>query len=264
MGPVYLEAVGLYAPGLEGWENSQAVLRQERPYLLQELPPYKPALLPSNERRRATDSVRIAFGACEDAIGGRTADALKLAGVFVSSGGDYVVHDQICRALLQERRMLSPTQFHNSVHNAPGGYWSIASGSCAPSVSLSAFDFSISAGFMEVLPLILLDKTAALLVFSDSATPQPLVQERPVDQAFACALWLTPEHTAQSLATIQLQLLHEEFPESRVSQAELQTLYDSNPAAHCLPLLEALAQRVSQELFFPTAAGASLQVTLDI
>ena len=62
----YVESIGLHAPGLEGWSSSCDILRGEREYLAAELTRYKPQLLPANERRRATTSVRIAFGACEE------------------------------------------------------------------------------------------------------------------------------------------------------------------------------------------------------
>ena len=36
-----------------------------------------------------------------------------------------VIHE-ICEALATDEREVSPTRFHNSVHNASAGYWGIA------------------------------------------------------------------------------------------------------------------------------------------
>tara|TARA_R110000823_G_scaffold171736_9_gene304194 strand:+ start:31705 stop:32505 length:801 start_codon:yes stop_codon:yes gene_type:complete len=264
MDEVYLEAVGLSGPGLAGWEVSQPVLRGEQSWQDQVLPRYKPALLAANERRRATASVRMAFGACEDAVGDRLEEARELASVFVSSGGDYNTHDQICRGLLTEPVMLSPTQFHNSVHNAPAGYWSIATGSSAPSVSLSAFDYGISAGLMEALPLVALEQQSALLVFFDVAPCAPMNQVRAVTRSFATALWLTPARSANSLASLRLGLRGEaQYPETPASAASLETLRLANPAARILPLLERLALGQGATLVFATSAGQSLLLQLD-
>lgn len=263
LNPVYIEAIGLFAPGFSGWNEGRKVLSGEVPYAHAPLPRYKPALLTGNEKRRATNSVRIAFGACENVIGDRLEEAASLASVFVSCGGDYGVHDQICRGLLQDQIMLSPTQFHNSVHNAPAGYWSIATGSCAPSVSLSAFDCSVSAGLMEALPLVSLEEQAALLVFSDGQTSEPMWATRKVEEAFAAAFWLTPTKTPGSIARLELVLEDNSVQDSPCRLPELEKLRVGNPAARVLPLLEGLARGVSLPLHFSTASGQCVKVTLD-
>ena len=43
---------------------------------------------------------------------------------------------------------ISPTQFHNSVHNAAAGYWHIAAGSAAPSLSVGGHDGAFAAGLL--------------------------------------------------------------------------------------------------------------------
>ena len=68
MSPVFVDAVGLSAPGLPSWTEGSATLRGEHSYLYAPLPPHTPATLPLNERRRATPSIRLAFQAAEDAM----------------------------------------------------------------------------------------------------------------------------------------------------------------------------------------------------
>jgi hypothetical protein len=55
-------------------------------------------------------------------------------------------------------KMVSPTLFHNSVHNTPAGYFSIATGIQTASVSLSAGDNTFSAGLIEALTQVLIEK----------------------------------------------------------------------------------------------------------
>jgi hypothetical protein len=259
----HIESVGLYAPGLEGWDNSRETLRGTAAYALSPINKYKPLLLPANERRRATNSVRIAFGACEDAIGERLDDAACLASVFASSGGDYGIHDKICRALLCEDIGVSPTHFHNSVHNAAAGYWSIASRSRAPSISMSAHDFTVAAGFLEALPLVCIEELATLLVLSDCEVADVMHSKRPVDSPFACTLWLTPQASANSLGRIIVEHDADDTPETRCESAGLEVLRQDNPAARVLPLLELIATGTGGSVSLPTSSGQTVRITLD-
>jgi len=260
---VYIDAVGLFAPGLEGWKNGREVLAGKTPYEAAELPKYKPQLLPANERRRATLATRIAFGACEDAIEGRLDDAAELAAVFASSGGDYTVNDQICRALLRPEKAVSPTLFHNSVHNAPAGYWSIASKSQRASVSLSAYDDSVAAGLIEAVTLAVAEQQPVLLVTSDSAVGEPMNQQRKVLQSFGAALWLSPEQSPNSIASLGLSLAAEACEQSRCQVSDLQALYDDNPSARILPLLELLARQTSGTLTLNQPSGLTLSLAVN-
>ena len=260
MKPVFIEAVGVFAPGMEGWAAAREVLAGTRNYQPQALPKYKPARLPPNERRRATALVRLAFGACEDAIGERIEDAASLASVFASSGGDYGINDQICRALSRPERALSPTQFHNSVHNAAAGYWSIATGSRAPSLSLSAYDYTAAAGFVEAFTLAEMEQYATLLAVYDSDVSWPLLEKRPVTQPFSTALWLTPERSPRSMASISMTLDSDSGSPDPVLEPALEALRIDNPAARCLPLLRLLARETSGSVSLATAGGQCLQL----
>lgn len=259
---VYIKAIGLVAPGLEGWVKGRQVLMGELPYLPQPLDRYKPRLLPPNERRRATEVVRLAFRACEDAIDSCTLDPGSLAGVFASSGGDYPIIDQICRALRQPQRAVSPTQFHNSVHNATAGYWSIATGSHAPSTSLAGYDGSFSAGLLEAATQVVLEGTSALLAVYDIPPPPPLLAERPIREPFAVSLVLTAEPGDTGLACLTLYPCAESKDESPMEEDALDIVRLGNPAARSLPLLEALARNSSRQFHLLSPGGGMLAVEL--
>ncbi len=260
MTPLYIEAVGVFAPGMETWAAAREVLAGVRKYAPEALPKYKPTRLPPNERRRATALVRLAFGACEDAIGERIEDAASLASVFASSGGDYGINDQICRALSRPERALSPTQFHNSVHNAAAGYWSIATRSRAPSVSLSAYDFTAAAGFVEAFTLAALEQYPTLLALYDNDVCWPLLEKRPVTQPFSTALWLTPERSSQSIAAISMTLESDSGSPGPALAPALESLRADNPAARCIPLLRVLASEASGSVSLATAGGQWLRL----
>ena len=49
--------------------------------------------------------------------------------VFASGNGDGITVGAILEMLTKPDGFVSPTQFHNSVHNAAAGYWSIGTGS---------------------------------------------------------------------------------------------------------------------------------------
>lgn len=261
MTTVYIRRVGVAAPGLPNWESAIPVLAGQSAWVSEEMPKYAPGVLPPNERRRATRIARLAFQAAEDAVGGADATGLEdIAAVFASSGGDSEVLNKICMMLSMPERPVSPTYFHNSVHNAPAGYWSIATGSRLPSTALSAHDGSFNAGLMEAASLAATEKHDVLLVAYDLALPLPLREKRPIDQDFAAALVITP-NAASAIGKIELTLLNGAAGEPSVMpDSGLETLRLCNPAARALPLLAALAAKQTTQLIIPGVPGERLSL----
>ncbi|MCO5397184.1 beta-ketoacyl synthase chain length factor [Ralstonia soli] len=263
----FIESIGVLGPGLPNWPRTADVLADRTPYAHAptELPP--PAGLPSVERRRTGPVVKLALAVGHEAVAGSGRDAATLAAVFTSSGGDGQNCHAICETLASDDRKLSPTRFHNSVHNAPAGYWSIATQAMAPSNVLCAHDGSFAAGLLDGLCQVTIDATPVLLVAYDGEYPEPLHAVRPVPDAFAVALVLTPEPSVRTLARIDVVLT--EAPATAPAHAELQTLWRGNAAARVLPLLEALAApratrvaldylpdtRVQVDIALPDASG---------
>ena len=253
MNPLFVESVGILAPGLAGWIASREVLAGERPYAAEPLPATIATLLPANERRRTTATVKLALHVAQEAMvqaaltpgpspGGRGESSVCT--VFASSGGDSEVLDKICTALTLPDRPVSPTQFHHSVHNTPAGYWSIATGCTQPSLSLSAYDSSFSAGLLEAAALAFAEAAPVLLVAYDLPLPFPLSERRAIVAPFAVALLLNPAPTERRRAVLRLQPAPTE-PADRLDDAGLERLRAGNPAARSLPLLSAIARRES-------------------
>lgn len=256
---VCIDAVGLAAPGLNGWSGACATLSGARAYAAEELPRYAPSLLPPNERRRATEVGRLAFQSAEEAIAGLNGSADQLAAVFTSSGGDTDIVNLICASLASPGRPVSPTHFHNSVHNAPAGYWSIATGSRLTSTSLSAYDGSFAAGLMEAAVLCRGENQPVLLVAYDSQPKEPIYSKRPLTAPFSVALLLQPEAGNRSLARLELDFCQGQT-ESGLPDSELEALRLGNPAARSLPLLACLAHDQSAELVLPSVEGIQVAV----
>ena len=114
-------------------------------------------------------------------------------------------------------RELSPTRFSNSVHNAPAGYWSIATGAKRESNVLCAFDASFCAGLLEALAHVVVEEQPVLLVAYDTDYPEPLHAKRPIPDAFGAAFVLTPHRERGSLARIEASLA--EQPGRRVDRS---------------------------------------------
>lgn len=235
----YIEAVSLAAPGLENWAVALPVLRGEQPYVAAELAAYQPALLPPNERRRASATVRMGFRVAEAACNESSVPAAALATVFASADGDLAIAQRICQALTQTPPLVSPTDFHNSVHNAAAGYWSIAAQAQGPSTAIAAHDDSFLVGLLEALGMVCIEQQPTLLVTYDLPAPAPLQAKRLVPLPCGVGLILTPTRSARTLATLQCTAIDSASTPCR--NPALEALRQQNPAARALPLLEALA-----------------------
>ena len=262
MKPLYIDAVGCCAPGLDGWDQAQPVLRGERPYERQELPPHQSQLLPANERRRAPLAVRLAFRVAEDALRLDQRSPQRLASVFASSDGDTHISHRISLALAQPQRVVSPTDFHNSVHNAAAGYWSIATQARLPSVSLSACHASFAAGLLEAGGLAEVEDLECLLVAFDVRPPDLLQPLWPVTESAAFALILSPRRSAGSLAVMHVEPIPR-VADTGMPEAGLETLRLSNAAARALPLLALLARGEPGAVLLDGAGEHSLRLDLE-
>jgi hypothetical protein len=255
-----IQGIGLLGPGLADWRAARALLASGASYVAAPtvLPP--PAVLPAAERRRAGRVIRLALAvgaealdaataasaadatSADAAVASRAADyARQLPTVFTSSGGDGDNCHELCESLASGDRQISPTRFHNSVHNAAAGYWSIAYGCTLASTSVCAGDGSFGAGLVEALTQLACGAPAVLLLAYDAAYPPPLYAARPIPDAFGVALLLVAPASAGELPRLQVAL--NDAPAAPMQQSAFESLRASIPAARSLPLLERLAQR---------------------
>lgn len=256
---VYLQGVGLWGAGLYGWDASLPILRGEAPLDPQPRPVPASDLLAAAERRRAPSTVRLALCVAQDACTHAQANPSELPSVFASSHGDTEITDYLCRELALPGAAISPTKFHNSVHNAASGYWTIATGCSRPSNAISGYHESFACGLLEAASLCIADQQSSLLCAYDIAAPELMVTVCPVMASFGVALVLSPGRTAQSIAELNLSMHAPAAGEVALPEA-LQQLRTSNPIARALPLLVTLARRQSSAIDFTLTERQSLRV----
>jgi hypothetical protein len=237
----HVDGIGLLGPGIGDWPAAVGVLRGEAPWVHSPAQLPQPQCLPSAERRRTGAIVRLALAVGLEATARAGVDPATLPAVFTSSGGDGENCHQICEALATAERQVSPTRFHNSVHNAAAGYWSIATGATATSNALCAYDASFGAGLLEALTQVVVERSAVLLIAYDASYPEPMRSWRPIPDAFGVALVLSPDPGRACLAHLTVSL--GEAPADRMPEPALESLRVSIPAARSLPLLAHLARR---------------------
>lgn len=260
---VFVEGVGLRGPGLNGWQASCPILANHQKYT--PAPPVLPSseLLPPAERRRTVPTVKLALAVGTEATMHAKCDPAVTASVFSSSCGDGETIHQIFEALASPEREVSPTRFHNSVHNAPAGYWSIATQSREPSTSLCCYDASFSAGLLEAAVQATIDARTVILIVYDLPYPEPLHATRPIGATFGTALVLTPQASERSLARLDIQLTRGAGSLTAMSDPALEQLRTGNPAARSLPLLSLLARREAGTVALQYVAGNRIDAALE-
>ena len=259
----FVEAVGVLAPGLAGWQQARAILAGETAYRFEKFAAPKLDILPPVERRRTGLPIKLAIAVGQDALLQAGQTAASLATVFASSDSDGEVIDEICKTLAGAERQISPTRFHNSVHNAPAGYWSIATGSHAPSTSLCALDWSVAAGLVEAASQIVADREDVLLIASDVPYPEPLLGARSVRHPFGSAFLLTHDCGNRSIAAFEINLKRRGRA-TRMQDPLLEEMRRDNSAGRALPLLAALAKPAQGQIaiVLEYIAGSALEISV--
>lgn len=248
---------------MEDWRSARPILRGEIAF--EPTPPTieSPPLLSPRERRRTSPIVRLALSVAHQATVASGFAPEDVTAVFASACGDGATLTQLLTTLANPDGMVSPTQFHNSVHNAAIGYWSIATGSKLPATSIAAHDYTFAAGLLKAAMQALTYDAPVLAVFYDLPFPEPLHSMRPLTDMFAVAMVLTHERQATSLAHVEANWrAGADEPPNPPHMEALHPLWEGNPAARALPLLEALARGDSAELIIRYPQDGALRLKL--
>ena len=259
---IFVEGVGLVGPGLCGWQASRPRLAGAEPYVHAPTVAAASDLLPPAERRRISVPVKLALAAGCEALSNAARDAAATASVFTSSHGDGENLHRICETLASPEREISPTRFHNCVHNAPAGYWSIATRCRETSTSLCGHDASFAAGLLDAAAQVAVDGKPVVLIAYDQAYPEPLHTIRPISASFGIALVMTPQATSHAFAALEISFAVREENETRMSDSGLEALRGGVPAARSLPLLGALARAATETIVVDCAAGNQLRIVV--
>lgn len=269
---------GLWArAGLTGAAALKGLLADASAVLEEPFVNPKPEAIAAKERRRAGLLINLAVEVAHQACEHGAIDKRVPPSVFVSAMGDTAITDYMCRKLAAPEKLLSPTKFHNSVHNAPSGYWTISAENRAPSSFVGGFTQSFGAGLLEAASQALAQQQPVLLVAYDIANSAPFDDIAAVTESLGLALLLAPVGVDLAAArcgtpgmparplTLSFQALADSAPQAvdtAPTHAALRALAHANPVGGGLALLEALYSSTEQELAFAAAPGAVVNVTV--
>lgn len=222
-----------------------------------------PLLLPPNERRRAPDTVAISLEVAARACADAGVEPGRTASVFASTHGDLAITDYMCATIAEAPESLSPTKFHNSVHNAAAGYWSIATGCMAPYTAISAWQHTFAAGLMEALAQMQGEGRPVLLVAYDIEAKGPLASVVHSEGLLACALLLSPLQSGRSRARLHWRVRSDGAAAATAATSAAARTLAGNAMAGSLPLLEVLARAQGGDIVLPLGPSLVLDARID-
>ena len=195
------------------------------------------SLLPTMVRRRTSEATRIAVSAATRACS-NAGTGHNLPAVFVSLSGEILVTDKLCQAIAKNEYPLSPTHFHNSVHNTASSYWSMSSESQMPMMAMSALEDGFALGLLESWCQLQTGAERILLVVYEEEAPVHLLPNYIWEP---CAISLVLSHPASELAAISRPLQSTQ----KSGRAAVDSIASSSPAMAGLPLLKTLLKNNS-------------------
>ncbi len=167
MKPAYVTGLGLWTPGhgsAESWCRNDFDASVETPPV---------ALLSGPLKRRATGLTRMAVEVFHQATSRAGCDRDTIASVWATSNGEHTTAIKILGMMRRGEGRLSPTHFHNSVHNTASGYASIATANCAPSTTLTGGAELVSSSLLEAMCRLEAPAEQVVLVLADEPLLPP-------------------------------------------------------------------------------------------
>lgn len=238
---VWVSGIGISTAGVPDWETARALIAGEGEFEESEYRYRPPEMLHGAERRRAPASVKLALDVAEQARAMSGVEGADMAAVFGSMTGDGPIVVRSMITLADDPHYLSPTDFHNSVHNAAVGYWAIATGSRHGSTSVTAAEESFPAALLKAAMQAVSGRTPVLLCVYEVPFPPPLYAQLPIPSPFGGALVLHGEMPDNNLACLELGLFDGGAAPDEPASRFWKRTFDLIPSARIIPLLERLA-----------------------
>ena len=275
---VKLLGAGIWARGLCSFADLQQAVADGQLSAQSDFVTPKPEAIPPRERRRAGLMINLAVTVAHQACEHAGVDKSLVPSVFVSSMGDTDITDYMCRKLAQPEKLLSPTKFHNSVHNAPSGYWTISAENRAPSTFVGGYDHSFGAGLLEAASQVAAGGVPVLLVACDIANQQPFLDVSPVTETLGMALVIGPDQQEDDSSGLGLTLELALGPhpadgimpaDTGIETPDLAALAQANDCGAGLGLLEQAAricggERHEASVVLPASTGSALHMALGV
>jgi Beta-ketoacyl synthase, N-terminal domain len=260
---VWLSSIGVLGPGLNGWAQACSVLQGNQPYRAEQVQIPAPEILPPRDRRRCSDTVSLALRVALETIKATDLDAKGVPSVFAYSSGDGQIVHRLLSGVAKPNKAVSPTDFHNSVHNAPAFYWSLGTGCQESSTSIAAGRYSFAAALLKAAVESSARGKPVLMVCFDHPLPDPLAATYPIAAPFGVGMVLTPWSGDATLAMLHIDWDPSEDVPAAVDPPQieaLRVLWSGNPAARALPLLEVIANRRQAPVYVQGSHDALLRV----
>jgi hypothetical protein len=259
---LWLSGIGAWAPGVASWPQLAALLAGQGPGPVADSPAGPPParLLAAAERRRAAPATRLALQAAAEALAAAGVDPGGVRSVFATSSGSPDLTDELCRSVVTGPELMSPTKFHNSVHNAAGGYYGIATGSRLASTTVCAHDDSAAAGLLECAAQLADGGSSVLLVSYDHPYDGPLALARPLDGGWALAMVLEAFRRPLALARLRVGWSDAATMQTVLADPQLEKRRCANPTARLLPLLQLVAATRGGRVVLGGPGGGTLAI----
>ena len=225
-----LHAAGVLAPGMTSLAQLRAICRGEEAHAPAPLVVPSPAMLPTNERRRASPAVRLALACIAQALQDSPFAGESLRSVFATDEGTGEVCQQMLDALATTRQ-ISPLLFPNSVQNAPSGYFSIAWRNRQPATVVSLGLESFATGLICAVTDAAACRQPVLLVAYDPVMTPPLDELLPIAASTATA-WVISSGMSDEKAPVLGAFAAELAPAHGQTSSELPAWLPAPWAAH--------------------------------
>lgn len=198
--------VGMWTPAYADFDAWVAAGLPNDLHVSDSAAPAPPALLLHPRLRRRTSTLtRAAVTALEAALAGSGVAIDQVRFVLVSSFGEIETTVELLAQLGEPGGPISPTKFHNSVHNTATGYLSIASGNNRESTALAGGPHNLEIGLLEALAGLAETGDDVVLLFAEELLPRPF-ERSDADPTFAVALHLKSSSTGEGEGDGDLEL----------------------------------------------------------
>jgi hypothetical protein len=266
--PLYLEGFSLWSSRMPGWDIAKSIIRGERAAQDSNSPRPSTALLPPTERRRIPDTVAIALEVAARACEASKRDPAQLPCVFASAHGDTPISDYMCSTLASTPTLISPTKFHNSVHNAAAGYWTIAVRSYAPYTSLSVYESTFTAGLLEAAMQSACESSPVLFVAFDIEAVGPLAAMSRCSGLLGIGMVIATTPRDSNARALRLHVRDEKSGigsresgiEATPARSAAAALVAGNALAPCFPFVELLAYETAGHVRLALSKHCALDI----
>lgn len=240
-----ITGAGAWAPGVTRVSELAAPAQTEDKVAIP-----RPSAIPPRELRRSPAASRLGVEVASQACAAAAQDPARIRSVFASALGDSDITDYMCRTLAGADKLLSPTRFHNSVHNAAAGCWSIACENTSANTFVAAFAQTAGMALFESMIMVASDQNPTLLVVTDVPVPGALADIHGPGTTAAFALVIeSPRDSAPTLSCeLEPMLASQDDDTTDASHQHTPVQAHSDPAqatAALWPLVEALTKATS-------------------